>query len=429
MIAVLGAGAAGLAAALELRDGGHEVVVLEASDRAGGKVGTMREGGYTMERAALGLLDREGILAPLAARLGIVPVPAGEKARRRWVVRDGVRHALPSGPLSLLTTRLFTFREKLSLLREPWRKPLAVPEESVAAFFARRLGLPGSFLGDAIQSGVYAGDPDRLELASAFPTLEKLEREHGSLVRGARHLPKARLASFAGGLGELMGAMAAAVAPVLRLGVRARAVHRTGPNYRISTLEGAGLGELECDAIVCALPAPDAASALETLDADLAARLRELRAAPLALVHLGVARRSLRGPVDGFGVLAPGRAVVGTLFPDALWEGRAPQGSALISALVGGARNPQAASLPDDELVDLVRSESRLFEGAPDLVRVVRWPQAVPQYEPGHARRVDVIEGLAARHPRLALAGSWYRGVGVLDCLRQGRAAARAAAT
>src|SRR5262249_30148674 len=119
----------------------------------------------------------------------------------------------------------------------------------------------------------------------------------------------------------------------------------------------------------------------------------------------------------------PGKPVLGALFPAALWPERAPTDQVLLTALVGGARHPQAGTLQDEQLVQLVRDELRL-PCPPDLLRVVRWAQAIPQYEPGHAARVAEIERLTAAHPGLRLAGAWYRGVGVLDCLRDGRKAA-----
>ena len=115
-----------------------------------------------------------------------------------------------------------------------------------------------------------------------------------------------------------------------------------------------------------------------------------------------------------------GKQVLGALFPAALWPERAPGGQVLLTALVGGARHPQAGALQDEQLVELVRGELRLPR-SPELLRVVRWAEAIPQYEPGHAARIAEIERLTATHLDLRLAGAWYRGVGVLDCLRDGR--------
>lgn len=427
---VLGAGATGLAAALELRDRGREVVLLEASGRAGGKLGSRRENGFLLETAAVGLLDREGDLAPLAARLGLTLLPAAAGAR--YLQRDGKVHALPANPLALASSRLFSAKEKVSLLGEPLRPRSGA--QSVSDFFARRLGPAGRFLGDALQTGIYAGDPAGLELRSCFPQLARLEARHGSLLRGLfaegrRKGPRARLSSFDGGLEELVAALAKAAGPSLRTGARALSVREGASGFHLVVDEGSAQSELTTRALLVTLPAPAAAAVLEPLDAQLAARLRELRAAPLTLVHLGVRDQDVGPRARSFGLLSPGRPVAGTLFPAALWPGRAPAGHTLITALVGGARATQAAALSEVELHLLVREELGRtigLRGEPELLGVTRWPEAIPQYTLGHRARVAEIDRLTAAHPGLRLAGSWLRGVSVLDCLREGRRAAAA---
>ena len=425
-VVVVGAGVAGMGAALALRERGITPLLLEAEDRAGGKLGTESRRGFLLERAALGLLDRSGELAELCAKLGIAPYPASPAASLRFVERGGTVHALPRGFGEALTTKLLSAREKVALLGEPFR-PAAPDGGTVAEFFAHRLGSGGRFLGDAIQTGIHAGDPDRLELRTAFPTLAALaEAGRGSLIRGAlagskrkQKKPRARLASFRGGMQELVDALSRRTLPQLR--ARLRTVRSAGRGYRLKVETGGTASEIRSSIGACrSSSAPAAAEALEGLDAPLAARLRELNAAAVSLVHLAVAPQDVAPLHQGFGLLRPGRPVLGALFPAALWPERAPGDQALLSALVGGARHPQAASLPDEELVQLVRNELRLPR-PPELLRVVRWAQAIPQYEPGHGARVAEIERLTAGHPGLRLTGAWYRGVGVLDCLRDGR--------
>lgn len=458
---VVGGGAAGLAAALALHDAGVGTTLLEASDKAGGKLGTLREAGFLLETSAIGLLDREGELQPLCRRLGLTLLPAREGAKERWVLRDGRVHALPGSLPALIGTRLLSLGEKLALAGEPFRRPrraseavgaassaeASSAEESVEAFFARRLGPGGPFLASALQTGIYAGDPAQLEVGAAFPSLARLERAHGSLVRGAAReararrqarlamgLPaRARLSSFRGGLQELTAALARELGPGVQTRAHAVSLHRAGQRFRIELVREGQRAEIDADAVVVALPAPQAAALVQPLDAALATRLDELRAAPIALVHIGVEDALLPRPARGFGLLAPGRPVVGTLYPAALWEGRAPPGATLLSSLVGGALHPGAAALPDAELVALVRAHLEAVLGLPAaapvlLTRVVRWPQAIPQYTLGHASRVAEIDRRAALYPGLALAGASLHGVSVIDCLRDGFRAARAAA-
>jgi protoporphyrinogen/coproporphyrinogen III oxidase len=427
-VVVVGAGAAGLGAALALRERGIEPLLIDAEDRAGGKLGTEVRRGFLMERAALGLVDRSGDLADLCTRLGIAPKPASPAASLRFVERDGTIYALPRGLGEAVRTRLLTAREKLALLGEPFRN--GAPEGStVAQFFSHRLGPAGAFLGDAIQTGIHAGDPDRLELRSAFPTLSALaDAGKGSMLRGAvvrrrnkrRTTTRARLTSFAGGMQDLVDALSRAAVPTLR--TRLLAIRERGAGFQLQVDRAGVEFEIETDRVLLAIPAPRAADALEWLDPQLAGRLRALRAAPVSLVHLAVAPEDVAPLHLGFGVLRPGRPVLGALFPAALWPERAPEGRVLLSALVGGARHPDVAAQTEEGLVGLVQRELRLPR-TPELLQVVRWREAIPQYERGHSARLLEIERLTAAHPGLELAGAWYRGVGVLDCLRDGRRA------
>ena len=93
----------------------------------------------------------------------------------------------------------------------------------------------------------------------------------------------------------------------------------------------------------------------------------------------------------------------------------------------GGARRPELAVLPDEELRRVVCGElGQLIglSGEPELFRIVRWREAMPQYHLGHLDRVRRIEEQAAQLPGLALAGASYRGVGIPDSIRSGEQAA-----
>src|SRR5262249_45618041 len=121
------------------------------------------------------------------------------------------------------------------------------------------------------------------------------------------------------------------------------------------------------------------------------------------------------------------RRILGVIFVSSAYPFRAPGGGTLLTTLVGGAHGGAWATLPDAELVALVREELESMLGIqrpPDLVRIVRWPQAIPQYEGGpHARR-DAIATPLRHPPRLLLVGSAYRGPGIADCVRESLALA-----
>ena len=86
VIAIVGAGIAGLAAAFFLRDEPADVIVLDGAPRPGGKLALAEVAGCRVDVGAEALLTRrpEGTGLIEAAGLGGELVPAGTTAARIW---------------------------------------------------------------------------------------------------------------------------------------------------------------------------------------------------------------------------------------------------------------------------------------------------------------------------------------------------------
>jgi oxygen-dependent protoporphyrinogen oxidase len=86
--------------------------------------------------------------------------------------------------------------------------------------------------------------------------------------------------------------------------------------------------------------------------------------------------------------------------------------------------------LSDDQILGIVRNELQQIiglRGEPLFARVYKWKSAMAQYSVGHLERLERIERLRQQLPGLTLAGNAYRGIGVPDCVRSGREAAKMA--
>jgi len=431
-VAVVGAGAAGLAAALELRARGADVALLEAGDAPGGVMRSERAQGFLFERgpnafqvkpAALAFLRRHGLEGAL--------VPAAPEARLRSLLRDGRLVPVPTGIAAALTTPLLSPRGKLRALAEPFVRRGDPTGESVAGFVSRRLGeetlerLVAPFL-----VGVYAGDETRLGAEAVFPPLVAFERARGSIVRGAlaaalvRARPRGLRGSWstAEGLGGLARALAVGLGERLVLRTRVAALARDGAGFRLELERGA----LRARALVLALPAYGAAELLRPLDADLADGLASIEYAPLVSMPVAADPAAAREPIRGFGFLVPrseGLELLGALFMSRVFPGRAPAGRELVHCMIGGARWPGAVDAPDDLLLARVTRglEAALgLQEAPAPVAIIRWPRAVPQPGPEHPRLVARLRDLASRTGPLQLAGSYLSGVSVADTLASG---------
>ncbi len=444
-IAVLGAGITGLTAAWELAQQGYTPIVFDRSPAPGGVIGAIRAGEWLHERGPNSLLEGSPEVAALIDRIGLGPrrLYAAPEAKQRYIVRGGRLVAMPTSPLSFVGTPLFSLGAKLNLLGEPFRRasPPAA-QESVADFVARRLGR--EFLDYAINpfvGGVYAGDPALLSVRHAFPKLHALEQEHGSLIRGALKRrntsggPKGRIFSFPEGLGEIPAALAAPLGRAVRLRTHVPAVERVPHGWRVWCEQDGLAWPEEFAAVVCALPA-DALAALRIDGAGPAvaqlAALREIPHPPVASVFTGYRRAQVAHPLDGFGVLMPeverGK-ILGTLFSSTLFPGRAPAGHVALTTFIGGMRAPGLLDLDDERLLAVVREELQRMlgvSGGPAVVRVQRWPRAIPQYVLGYERFKQAMDAVEAAAPGLFLGGNCRDGISLANCLGGGKRLAAA---
>ena len=413
-VAVIGGGMAGLSAARELLRGGAEVVVFEAADRPGGMVGSRGEQGFLTEdgpnfiaRPLDALLDAAGLRSEVVHTQG---------PSTRWVHRGG--RALEAPGLSFLLGAGMP----RALLEPFFSKPLR-EDLSLRGFLMQRLGSrAGSLLATLMAAGVYAGDADRLSARDAFPRLGALG-ESGSLIvqlLRRKKAPRPPLWNLRRGLGSLPLALSAGLGARLRLGAKVALLEPVGR-------EGFQVDGARFDAAVLAVPAQAAADLCRPFAPRFSEALQAgFTSAPVTVLHLGLPQAEVP---RGFGMLdADGTLhATGALFPSSMLPGRAPEGQALVTAICGGARNPQHARLPEAELVAAVRADLERTLGirsAPSYVRAVRWPAAIPQYAVGHRDRVRAARDLLADFPLLEVAGAAWDGVGVPDVVASGAAAA-----
>jgi oxygen-dependent protoporphyrinogen oxidase len=148
-----------------------------------------------------------------------------------------------------------------------------------------------------------------------------------------------------------------------------------------------------------------------------------------AVVSLGYRLDQFTTPPSGHGFLvAAGEPLVidGCTMSSLKWAGRAPDGTVLLRVFIG-SHSPGSPAGPDEDIVALVKRDLAQVagvHGAPILARVARSIDQMPKYTVGHLERVAGANSALAGLPNLAIAGAAFRGVGVPDCIAQGRAAA-----
>jgi oxygen-dependent protoporphyrinogen oxidase len=427
---IVGAGIGGLVAARKRARAGVETLLLERAPEPGGVMRTVRRTGFLLEAGPNTVRPTPELLA-LVSELGLdSEMLLSNPALSRYVDFGGRLHALPMSPAALLTTRLLSLSGKLRLAAEPFARSVAPADETVLAFFSRRLGPEiAERIVEPFVSGIFAGDAATLSAADAFPGITRWEREAGSILRGAiresraaRSGPRSArgLLSFREGLAALPKALARALGSAFRPGT---SVERVGPAGARFAVRDSG-SEVEADEVIMAAPAPETAELVRPFAPEAAAALAAIPHPPLAVLHLAWPNASLRRPLDGFGHLVvpdPSRRILGAVWSSSLFPGRAPEGQALLTVFLGGARDPETPRLADGRLVDLATSDLEaegLVRGQPSLVMATRWERGIPQYTRGHAARIEALVRAEARWPGLKFLGNYRGGISAGDVVK-----------
>ena len=368
-VAVIGGGITGLTAAHRLVEQGYEVSLFEAADRVGGVIQTIRRDGFLAECGPNTLLETSPKISQLLKDLDLEKrrLDPNPDSDARYILRKGEPTAMASSPLGFFTGKLFTWRAKLALLREPFvRASPSNAEESLAEFVKRRLGQ--EFLDYAINpfvAGIYAGDPDQLSVRESFPKIWELEQKYGSLIKGQIYGAKERRRSgviskdrapklsFDDGLQVLTDRLAETLGDRIRLASPVKGLDRVGEN-KIGVKVADEIGTF--DSVLLAMPAYRLAE-LEFPGGERSlSELNEIIYPPVASVVLGFKKDEVAHSLAGFGTLNPEVEKVktlGTIFSSSLFPGRAPEGCVTLTSYVGGMRSPDLAMQSSEEIVAL----------------------------------------------------------------------------
>lgn len=436
-IVVIGAGLTGLSTAFHLHRQGRDVVILEKADRVGGQIHTYHENGFTFESGPnTGVVSFPEVAELFQMLEGSCQLEIARESSKRRLIWKGDRfHELPSSPVSAITTPLFRLSDKFRILGEPWRKKGTDPDEPVGALAARRLGKSFyEYAVDPFVSGVYAGDPMKLTTRYALPKLYNLEANYGSFIRGAiakakepktdrDRLATKKVFSAVGGLQRLVEALSKdlrIITSANNLKVMPTADGQWSCTYN-------GTEEIVCRKVVTTVGAYALPALLPFIPEAPMQKMSSLFYAPIIQVILGV--KNARGlDFPAFGGLVPSKEqkrVLGILFPSSCFEQRCPDGGALYSYFIGGARHTDYLQKSDDEIreITLEAFHSMLKYPAdmqPDLLRIFRHEHAIPQYWSDSGERFATIETLQQQYPGLILAGNMRDGIGMGNRIHQG---------
>ena len=439
-IAVLGAGISGLSTAYWLLKEGYDVTVFESKRTPGGAMVTETVDDYLIDYGPNSGLETTPLIAKLVEEVGLKDemIYASETSNTRYILGNNQLHALPTNPKAFLKTKLFSLKAKLRLLKEPFvGKSGDGYFQSISEFVERRLGK--EFLDYAIDpfvSGVFAGDPAKLSVASAFPKLYRLEEVYGGLIKGmilgARERKKrneeskqsAKMFSFINGMQTFPQAITNKIKDNVRLNFIVEKIEKNDNSFKIYYSEQDFKFETEVDIILSTMPAYKISGIYSGMEETTQKVLNSVYYPPVMVLYLGYKKENIGQPLDGFGFLIPSkekRSFLGAIWSSTIFPNRAADDKAAFTLFIGGSRNPKLLDENHDELIKKVISEfSEIMKikGDPDFLKSSFWEKAIPQYNLGYIQTEITLKKFENENKGFFLGGNYLGGISVGDCVK-----------
>ncbi len=432
-VAIIGAGLTGLSLAYFLKKKDIPFVIYEKSERTGGVIKSEKKEGFVIEKGPnTGVIANLALAELLEELADIAPaIYAAESAKKRLIWKNSEWQALPSDIKTAISTPLFTWKDKLKVAGEFFRKKGNFEKESLAKTVQRRLGK--SFLDYAIDpfvSGVYAGDPEYLVTKYAFKKLYDLEDKYGSFMKGSIKLSKERsteykkkvnkkIFSFEKGLQEFTDAL------TTKIGKKNILLNSKNINIQFLSPHNFLVNGESFSHVISTVNAGEIENLFPFISADKINPIKNLKYAPVVEISLGF--KEWKGMnIDAFGGMIPSKEkknLLGILFMSSQFPRRAPKGGAFFSVFMGGIKKPEIVKLPDDQIIKLLEKDfiqlMKIPEFSPDLLEISYHPNAIAQYGIDSKKRLQSIDQIEILFPGLLLKGNIKEGVGIADRVEQ----------
>ncbi|MGX9708206.1 protoporphyrinogen oxidase [Laceyella tengchongensis] len=449
-VAIVGGGITGLTVAyylhreIEAKRLPMQFTLIESSSRLGGKIDTLRRDGYVIEKGPDSFLERKRHATQLAMDLGLEGELVNNETGQAFIYHERELHPIPEGSVMGMPTKIEPFLQS-GLLSVPGKARaledlLLPPEEmagdlSVGDFFRRRFG--DEMVDRVIEpliSGVYGNPIDHLSLLATFPQYHRLLMEHGSLIKAMRNTrpprtskrKKGMFQTLRSGLGTLVERIEASL-PAACVRKNTEIIHFTKleEGYRLALSDG---GTIEASHVVFTTPHPVTRRLLRPY-LDLPP-IDMSEPTSVATVALAFPKEQVRVSVQGTGFIVPRQAdlsITACTWLHQKWPHTTPEGKALLRCFVGRPQTDEIVHRSDEEIIqtvlaDLRRIRAMDISGEPEFTFVHRFTASRPPYEVGHPYWVERTMGQVREAlPNVLLSGSFYRGVGLPDCIQQGK--------
>jgi len=427
---ILGAGLSGLATAFYLKKKGEDFLILEKSNRAGGVIESFKKGNSLFDKAAISFsLTPE--IQEIVEALGLKDqmLFPKEESKMRFIYSKGRLKGLKQSPFSIFTSSILSWKGKMRLLREQKISSKSSKDESVANFIRRRFGSEVyDKIGNAVLSGIYAGDPEKMEAAFVIKRFVEMEKKYGSLISGMRASSAAdrkanngknkRISvSFANGTADLTNALARHIKEEIVFNQDIRSIEKKEGLWHIQTTEDS----FKTERVISCLPSY-VLTQLLTMHNELKDELNKIPYSKVSLLHLSYNNHNIGEMPRGFGFLIPkieGKAILGAVINSNVFEGRTAKGNTSLTVFIG-EQNAENHDSKQIENAQKFLEETLKINGAPLDREITYWEKAIPQFHIGHTELLSKIEGLT-KNENLVVSGNFVSGVSVGDVVKHAK--------
>ncbi|PAV29276.1 protoporphyrinogen oxidase [Virgibacillus profundi] len=451
-IVIVGGGITGLSAAYylqkEIKENNlpYEVKLVEAGDRLGGKIKTVKRDGFTIERGPDSFLARKQPAVKLVEELGMSDELVRNGTGQSYILVNNKLHKMPSGAFMgiptqvrpFLFSRIFSLKGKLRAGFDfALPKGKEVSDQSLGGFFRHRFGneLVENLI-EPLLSGIYAGDIDDMSLMATFPNFYQLEQEHRSLVKGLQKtIPKRKKStgkkpgmffSLKDGLESLVDKIEQKLDDgTVELNAAVDHVEKKEHGYHLLLSNGE---VAKADAIIMAAPHYSLPKVFSQYD--FFKTFKDIPATSVANVAMAFDKSAIKRDIDGTGFVVSRNSdfrITACTWTHKKWPATTPDGKVLIRCYVGRPSDQSVVDLSDEEIKQIVLKDlnkTMNITAEPEFSVITRWKNAMPQYTVGHKERIATVRHEASEHiPGVFLTGSSYEGIGVPDCIDQGEKA------
>lgn len=455
-IVIIGGGITGLTTAYYLQEimkateQDLKLLLVEANDTLGGKINTVRDGNFIMEAGADSIITRKKNVAPLLDELQLTKEVVYNATGKSFLHTDGQLKPIPEDTLfgiplsleSLAKSELISAEGKVEALKDFFTKNESFTKnDSLGRFLTSFLGkeLVEKQISPVI-SGVYSGELTDLTIASTLPYLLDYKNEYGSIIKGlSEHRGMfqgsgdRKFLSFANGVSTLVEGIEKQLthAEILK-GVKAESIVKSHGRYEISF---ANHETVNADFVVLSTLHTAAQQLLH--DPKLDEQFHQLKNSSLISVYLGFEVPDDRLPEDGTGYIVAGQsdlACNACTWTSRKW-GHTSKNNDLLVRLFYKSNKPDFEAFQKLSEEELLRVAVKDVEDSLGIIAkpvthvVTKWVETMPNYHIRHHEIVQALEKIMQNSfPNIVLAGCSYYGVGIPDCIANGKKTAQSIA-